>query len=100
MNLLNIDKKLGDNALKSLSLAKKVVRISHNLFITTNALNHIVSLMRELIATHGYVDVNILKTHTNLSRKYLIGYLEYLDKFEDIQCSEHKRSFKYTHKGS
>ncbi|WP_334084400.1 selenocysteine-specific translation elongation factor [Helicobacter typhlonius] len=96
----DIDKKLGDNALKSLSLAKKVVRISHNLFITTNALNHIVSLMRELIATHGYVDVNILKTHTNLSRKYLIGYLEYLDKFEDIQCSEHKRSFKYTHKGS
>ncbi len=51
--------------------------------------------MREIISTHSYVDVNLLRKRTDLSRKYLIGYLEYLDKFDDIECNENKRSFKY-----
>ncbi|MCX2717915.1 selenocysteine-specific translation elongation factor [Helicobacter sp. MIT 21-1697] len=92
---LDIDKKVGDDALKALTQAHKVVRITHNLFITSSALNEIVSLMREIIHTHSYVDVNLLRERTNLSRKYLIGYLEYLDKFDDIECNENKRSFKY-----
>ena len=92
---LDIDKKVGDDALKALTQAHKVVRITHNLFITSSALNHIVSLMREIISTHSYVDVNLLRKRTDLSRKYLIGYLEYLDKFDDIECNENKRSFKY-----
>ncbi|MCH5313027.1 MAG: selenocysteine-specific translation elongation factor [Helicobacter sp.] len=96
----DIDKKVGDNALKALSLAKKVVRISHNLFITAQALTQITSLMRELISKYGYVDVALLREHTKLSRKYLIGYLEYLDQFDDIECFKNKRTFKYAQKGN
>ncbi|RDU59533.1 selenocysteine-specific translation elongation factor [Helicobacter marmotae] len=92
---LDIDKQTGDNALKALSLAKKVVRLNHNLFITSNALTQMVHLMRGLIAKHGYVDVSTLREETHLSRKYLIGYLEYLDRFEDIACIENKRTLKY-----
>lgn len=93
---LEIDRIIGDNALKALTQAQKVVRIAHNLFITTQALNAIISLMREIIRTHGFVDVSVLKTHLNLSRKYLISYLEYLDKFDDIKREDNKRYLKYT----
>lgn len=92
---LEIDRIIGDNALKSLTQAQKVVRIAHNLFITTQALNAVISLMREIIHTNGFVDVNVLKTHLNLSRKYLINYLEYLDRFDDIKREDNKRYFKY-----
>lgn len=95
---LDIDRKLGDSALKSLSLAKKVIRISHNFFIASSALSQMINLMRDLIAKYGYVDVNILREHTHLSRKYVIGYLEYLDKFDDILCEDNKRSLKYAQK--
>lgn len=92
---LELDKTLGDNALKALTQAQKVVRIAHNLFITTTALQSIVSLMREILQTNGYIDVNLLRNHTHLSRKYLIAYLEYLDKFDDIVCKDNKRTLKY-----
>nr|WP_317403886.1 selenocysteine-specific translation elongation factor [uncultured Helicobacter sp.] len=92
---LELDKTLGDNALKALTQAQKVVRIAHNLFITTTALQSIVSLMREILQTNGYIDVNLLRNHTQLSRKYLIAYLEYLDKFDDIVCKDNKRTLKY-----
>lgn len=72
------------------------MRLTHNLFITTQALNAIISLMREIIHTHGFVDINLLKDKTQLSRKYLISYLEYLDKFDDIKREDNKRSLKYT----
>ncbi len=94
---LDIDKKTGDNALKALSLAKKVIRLNHNLFISSPALTQMVSLMRDIITKNEYVDVNTLREQTHLSRKYLICYLEYLDKFEDIQCIDNKRMFKYKH---
>lgn len=92
---LEIDRSLGDNALKALTHAQKVVRITHNLFITTTALQSIVSLMREILQTNGYIDVALLRNHTSLSRKYLIAYLEYLDKFDDIACKDNKRTLKY-----
>lgn len=92
---LELDKTLGDNALKALTQAQKVVRIAHNLFITTTALQSIASLMREILQTNGYIDVNLLRNHTQLSRKYLIAYLEYLDKFDDIVCKDNKRTLKY-----
>ena len=53
------------------------------------------ALMREIITKQGYVDVNNLRERTHLSRKYLIGYLEYLDKFDDIECIDNKRFYKY-----
>lgn len=94
-DMLDIDKKAGDEALKALCQAQKVVRITHNVFITHSSLNVLIEQMRDIIRKHSYIDVAILKNYTQLSRKYLISYLEYLDQFDDIQSSDNKRFFKY-----
>ncbi|TLD80198.1 selenocysteine-specific translation elongation factor [Helicobacter sp. MIT 05-5293] len=94
-DMLDIDKKAGDEALKALCQAQKVVRITHNVFITHSSLNALIEQMRDIIRKHSYIDVAILKNYTQLSRKYLISYLEYLDQFDDIQSSDNKRFFKY-----
>lgn len=92
---LNIDRKSGDNALKRLCASSKVVRLEHNLFITSKALNEILALMRGIIEKEGYVDVGNLKEVLPLSRKYLIAYLDYLDSFEDIAKEGMKRIYKH-----
>lgn len=91
---LEIDRINGDNAMKKLTSSKKVVRLAHNLFITQIALNNILNLMREIIKKDGFINVTTLKNRLNLSRKYAIAYLEYLDKFDDILKDEVDRKFK------
>ncbi len=88
---LDIDKKLGDNTLKSLTKAKKVTRLSHNLFIETQTLTNLMQNLRELIKKEGYLDISIFKKHYNLSRKFIIAYLEYLDNFSDIKKEGNRR---------
>ena len=90
---LDIDRKLGDKTLKKLTSSKKVVRIAHNLFITSSNLSKIVALQKEIIKNEGYIDIKNFREKLNLSRKYLIGYLEYLDKFDDIKREGNKRVF-------
>ncbi|RDU69572.1 selenocysteine-specific translation elongation factor [Helicobacter cholecystus] len=92
---LNIDRKSGDDALKKLCASQKVVRLEHNLFITTKALNEILALMRSVIEEKSFIDVGSLKEVLPLSRKYLIAYLEYLDSFEDITKDGTKRIYKH-----
>ncbi|MDO7253028.1 selenocysteine-specific translation elongation factor [Helicobacter cappadocius] len=94
-NELDIDRKSGDNALKALSKAQKIVRLQHNLFIGTDTLTDIQKTLRQLIKENGYIDIFILKEKIGLSRKYLIAYLDYLDHFEDITNTQGKRTFKY-----
>lgn len=88
---LDIDRKSGDNALKSLTKSKKVIRLEHNFFISSEVLTKVMDLCREIIKNDGYVDIKNLKEKLNLSRKYLIAYLEYLDKFDDITKDGTKR---------
>lgn len=91
---LDIDRKMGDDALKNLTKSKKVVRLAHNLFIEATALTRVLVLMREIIKNEGYVDVQSLKKHLELSRKYLIAYLDYLDAFDDIVKEGDKRKLR------
>nr|MBS9778962.1 SelB C-terminal domain-containing protein [Campylobacteraceae bacterium] len=91
---LDIDRKAGDNALKALTKSKKVVRLEHNFFITSEVLSRVINLCRQIIKNEGFVDIKSLKEKLNLSRKYLIAYLEYLDKFEDIDKIDNKRVIK------
>jgi selenocysteine-specific elongation factor len=82
---------MGDNALKALTKNKKVIRLAHNLFI---AQENLIDLMRDLkiiIKKEGYIDIKIFKSHYNLSRKYIICYLEYLDKQNAIVSDGIKR---------
>lgn len=92
---LDIDRKSGDDALKTLSKTQKITRLQHNLFINSHILGEIQTRLRGIIKENGYVDIATLKDKFPLSRKYLIAYLDYLDKFEDIINTEGKRTFKY-----
>ncbi len=88
---LDIDKKAGDNALKKLTKAKKVVRLAHNIFVDANALSKIVSSQREIMANEGFIDVASFRKHFDMSRKYLVAYLDYLDNFDDIKKENNRR---------
>ena len=81
---LEIDRISGDNALKKLTAMRRVVRLAHNLFVTQRALNEAESRLREIIKTSGFVNVVNARDKLNLSRKYLIAYLEYLDTKPDV----------------
>ncbi|NCD12281.1 MAG: selenocysteine-specific translation elongation factor [Epsilonproteobacteria bacterium] len=90
---LDIDRKMGDDALKSLTRAKKVVRLEHNLFITTPALSAMMTRIREIMRKNEGIDIKIFKEHFDMSRKYLVAYLDYLDNFDDIKKEGNRRIF-------
>jgi selenocysteine-specific elongation factor len=88
---LDIDKKLGDYTLKKLTKAKKVIRLSHNLFIDAKSLSNLMQNLREIIKKEGYIDLALFKQYYPMSRKYLVAYLDYLDNFQDIKKEGNKR---------
>ena len=90
---LDLDRKLGDDILKSLTSKKQVIRLQHNLFIHFESLNKIVKVMREIIKNEGFISISNFKERFDLSRKYLITYLDYLDNYSDIKKVEDKRLF-------
>ena len=88
---LDIDRKMGDDALKRLTKAKKVVRLAHNLFVTSENLSTIMIRLREIIKTKGFVDIASFREHYDMSRKYLVAYLDHLDLYDDIKKDGMKR---------
>jgi len=90
---LDIDRKLGDNILKALTSKKEVIRLQHNIFIYNRSLNKILNSMRDIIKEDGFIEIFNFKQRYNLSRKYLVAYLDYLDNFSDIKKVENRRVF-------
>ena len=90
---LDIDRKMGDTILKSLCAKKQVIRLQHNLFIYANSLSKIINEMTQIIKNEGYIDINNFKGNFQLSRKYLITYLDYLDNFSNIKKIDNRRIF-------
>lgn len=82
---LDIDRKMGDDALKSLTRARKVVRLEHNIFVSSTALSELMAKMRELMRNENGIDIKSFKEHFDFSRKYLVAYLDYLDQFADVK---------------
>lgn len=91
---LYLDRIHGDNSMKRLCSAGKVIRLAHNLFISAPHLSLTILYLRGIIAKYGFVDIELAKVQTGLSRKYLIAYLEHLDRFEDIRSEGTRRSLK------
>ena len=89
---LDLDRKSGNDILKVLCHRKEVVRVEHNLFIHAQSLSKIITEMKNIIKENGYIDIKNFKERYPLSRKYLIAYLDYLDKFSDIKNEGGKRS--------
>ncbi len=90
---LDLDRKSGDAILRSLCSKKELVRLEHNLFIHAQSLNRIITGMKGIIKDEGYIHIKNFKEKYPLSRKYLIAYLDYLDKFSDINNENGKRYF-------
>ncbi|MFT7004100.1 MAG: selenocysteine-specific elongation factor [Sulfurimonas sp.] len=90
---LDLDRKMGDDILKSLCSKKQVVRMQHNLFIHATSLSKLVLEMKNIIKVDGYIDVKNFKQKRPLSRKYLITYLDFLDNFSEIKKDGNKRVF-------
>ncbi len=88
---LDIDREMGDNALKRLTKSKKVVRLEHNLFVTTVTLSSMVAKMRDIMRNEKGIDIASFKAHFEMSRKYLVAYLDYLDQFDDVKKEGTKR---------
>ena len=91
---LNIDRKVGDNAMKKLTKAKKVIRLAHNLFVTDKNINLAIKKMYEIMEKEGYIDIKKFKEHMPMSRKYIVAYLDYLDNLGDIEKRDNKRYLK------
>lgn len=91
---LEIDRVSGDNALKKLTAQGRVVRLAHNLFVTAKSLENATEILRQIIKTQGVVNVQNAKDVLGLSRKYVIAYLEYLDRQNDIVKDGVDRKFK------
>ncbi len=89
---LDIDRKTGDNALKTLCKQNKVLRLEHNLFVESKNLSNFIDELKPLLKDG--VDVGVLKDRFNLSRKYAIAYLEYLDKQKGVFRVDNKRFLK------
>ncbi len=88
---LDIDRKLGDNVLKSLTKKKLLIRIQHNLFVEVQVLSNLITSMKNIIKEEGYIDIKNFKQKYNMSRKYMIAYLDYLDQTSSIENKEGKR---------
>jgi len=91
---LEIDRASGDGALKKLTAQGRVVRLAHNLFVTSKSLESAMQILREIIKTQGFVNVQNAKDRLNLSRKFIIAYLENLDRAPDIAKDGQNRVFK------
>ncbi len=89
---MDLDRKMGDNALKKLTKSRKVIRLAHNLFVTYENLSALTSKMKQIIRNEGYIEISNFKKHfPKLSRKYLIAYLEYLDRQSGIKKEGNRR---------
>ncbi|MDD3344116.1 MAG: SelB C-terminal domain-containing protein, partial [Sulfurospirillaceae bacterium] len=82
---LDIDRKMGDDALKSLTKARKIVRLEHNIFVSANALSEMITKIRTIMRHENGIDIKSFREHFDISRKYLVAYLDYLDNFDDIK---------------
>jgi len=91
---LEIDRSSGDDALKKLTYAKKVVRLAHNLFVEAENLALAIKRLYAIIEKEGFVNVTNAKEELGLSRKFVICYLEYLDKMGNIVTIDNKRYLK------
>lgn len=88
---LDLDRKMGDDILKSLCSKKKVQRMQSNVFIHTDSLNQLVQNMRAIMKNEGYIDIKNFKEKFPMSRKYLVTYLDYLDNFGDVKKEAQRR---------
>ncbi|TQR30335.1 selenocysteine-specific translation elongation factor [Campylobacter sp. MIT 99-7217] len=92
-DFLEVDRRSGDELLKALTQKGLVIRLAHNLFVEKKALDELKNTCLALLKNES-LDVQKMKEKFNLSRKYAIAYLEYLDRDERVMKIDEKRVLK------
>jgi selenocysteine-specific elongation factor len=70
------------DALASLQRAGALVRVSPELSLAREHHEALLTQARELLRSHGQLDVQALKNRTGLSRKFVVPFLEHLDRLQ------------------
>ena len=70
------------DALAALQRAGALVRVSPDLSLAREHHEALIAQARELLRSHGQIDVQALKTVTGLSRKFVVPFLEHLDRLQ------------------
>jgi selenocysteine-specific elongation factor len=70
------------DALASLQRAGALVRVSPELSLAREHHEVLLTQARELLRSHGQLDVQALKNRTGLSRKFVVPFLEHLDRLQ------------------
>ncbi|MDY6820186.1 MAG: selenocysteine-specific translation elongation factor [Deferribacterota bacterium] len=91
---LNIDEEMVEKYLKYLLNRQLIVKLDDRNYIAKDILKKYLDKMEKLAKKYGYVDVKILKNNFTLSRKFLIGLLEQLDKNPMYINRDNKRYLK------
>ena len=91
---LNVDENTAKNYLKYLTNKEKIVKLDDKNYIVRKVLHDYLKKIELIAKKKGYVDVNVLKEQFSLSRKFLIGFLEYLDKTGRYINRDNKRYLK------
>jgi len=91
---MDLDRSVGDEIIKKLCSSQKAIRLAHNHFIGAKSLHDALAKIRTIMQKEGFASVASVKDSLGISRKYAINYLEYLDKYDDIENIEQKRVFK------
>lgn len=82
--ILQIDIKILRKILQDFQNDKKIIKVSEKIFITSEKLDFIMQEIRQILDNFDSVDIQIVKQKLQISRKFAIAYLEYLDNFKDI----------------
>ncbi|MBN2134478.1 MAG: selenocysteine-specific translation elongation factor [Acidobacteria bacterium] len=77
--LLGHDKQDIEIALKNLLNNKKAVKISREYIISALKITEVISSLQDLADSDRIIEINAIKEKFNISRKYTIPLLEYLD---------------------
>lgn len=91
---LQIDLALIKAALKELTSSHKVVKIAHNIYLDSKVTSSMLDTLRKEIDASGGVDYARARALFDTTRKYIIAYLEYLDRFSDIKNEGNVRKKK------
>ena len=91
---LNIKEDTIKEYLKFLLNKEVIIKIDDRDFMEKLTFKNIIEKIEDLVHSRGYIDVQILKETLQLSRKFLIAFLEFLDKNGRYVNKDNKRYLK------
>lgn len=80
--ILAVDSNSAANIIERLVVGGRLVRVGEQYFVSSACVDGLIEKLREFVSETGdrFIDIQIFKSISSLSRKYAIPFLEYLDR--------------------